>query len=157
MAKAPDSAKGLVQDGAVRDGVSMSRDNNVQTPTAFRDYFLNCRSREKLWAKLSAYVAHLNSNRVIAGDTSIASRACPAFCVQTAWELLKKCMRFLQARFEFLFMCLLYFKSLGYAGIMVGGNCGVLFIFFPTAATEKKHCVFSYTIKEYYLIHVSKN
>lgn len=54
-------------------------------------------------------------------------------------------------------MRLLYFIPLGYAGIMEGGSCELGF-FFPTASTEKKHCMFSYTHtkNEYSLIHVPR-
>lgn len=64
------------------------------TSTAFRDDVSNCWSWEKLWAKLSADVAHLSSSRVIAGEMSAVARACPALRVQTAWEWLKNALGF---------------------------------------------------------------
>lgn len=64
------------------------------------------------------------------------SQSVPSFPCSNSMRMAKKCIRFLHACFEFSFMCLVYFKSLGYAGIMVVGSCG--FGLLPAAYTEKK-------------------
>lgn len=69
------------------------------------------------------------------GDGS-CSQSVPSFPCSNSMRMAKKCIRFSQACFEFSFMCLVYFKSLGYAGIMVVGSCD--FGFFPAAYTGKK-------------------
>lgn len=75
------------------------------------------------------------SRRGVSCSQSVPSSPC-----SNSMRMAKKCIRFLQACFEFSFMCLVYFKSLGYAGIMLVGSCGfgLLFFFFPSCIYRKK-------------------
>lgn len=75
------------------------------------------------------------------------SESVPSFPCSNSMRMAKKCIRFLQACFEFSFMCLVYLKSLEYAGIIVVGSCR--FVFFSSCIyRKKKQCMLSWPKRE---------
>lgn len=90
------------------------------------------------------------------------SQSVPSFACSNSMRMAKKCIRVLQTWFEFSSVCLVYFKSLGYDGIMVVGSCELGF--FLQLHIEKKNQKKTSACfpdqkenKKYSLIHIVKN
>lgn len=76
--------------GAVRESNSMSRDNSVQTPTAFRDYFLNCRSWGKIMGQIVCLCSSSQLQQSYRRRYSDCSQSVPSFTCSNSMRIAEK-------------------------------------------------------------------
>lgn len=121
--------------GAVRESISMNRDNSVQTPTAFRDYFLNRWSWGKIMDQIVCLCSSSQLQQSYRRRYSDCSQSAPSFTCSNSMRIAEKNA---WGFYKYILSSCLCVFSLLHLQAMLG-------YFFQLHLQKKKHCMFSYT------------